>query len=85
MKELTEAYESCTIDVSVANAKTIKPIPKTDYTTGGYLMSIKHSNPRTKKLIGALLYTPVIFLGKTKRQRRSAVNKWLQFANQATK
>ena len=48
-------------------------------------MSIKHGNPTTKKLIGALLYTPVIFLGKTKRQRRSAAKKWLQFANQATK
>lgn len=48
-------------------------------------MSIKHSNPTTKKLIGTLLYTPVIFLGKTKRQRGSAAKKWLQFANQATK
>ena len=48
-------------------------------------MAIKHSNPTTKKLIGALLYTPVIFLGKTKRQRRSAINKWLQFSKQATK
>ena len=48
-------------------------------------MSIKHGNPTTKKLIGAILSTPVIVLGKTKQQRRSAVNKWLQCSKQATK
>lgn len=48
-------------------------------------MARRRKNTFNKKVIDALLNTPFILLGPTKRTRRSAAKKWLGVINQATK
>ena len=48
-------------------------------------MARRRGNTFNKKVIEAILYTPFIVLGSTKRKRRSAGKKWLNVMNQATK
>ena len=48
-------------------------------------MARSRKNTFNKKLIEALIYTPVIALGSTKRKRRSAAKKWLGVVNQVIK
>lgn len=48
-------------------------------------MARRRGNTFNKKVIDALVNTPFILLGPTKRQRKSAAKKWLGVMNQATK
>ena len=48
-------------------------------------MARKRKNAFNKKLIEAMMSTPIIVLGATKRKRRSAAKKWLGVADQAVK
>ena len=48
-------------------------------------MARRRRNTFNKKVVEAILYTPFIVLGSTKRKRRSATKKWLNVMNQATK
>lgn len=48
-------------------------------------MARRRKNTFNKKVIDAIISTPFIVLGSTKRTRRSATKKWLGVLNQATK
>ena len=48
-------------------------------------MARRRKNTFNRKLIEAMIYTPAIVLGSTKRTRRSAAKKWLGVIKQATK
>ena len=48
-------------------------------------MARRRNNTFNRKLIEAMICTPAIVLGSTKRTRRSAARKWLSVVNQALK
>lgn len=48
-------------------------------------MARRRGNAFNKKVIDAILFTPFIVLGPTKRNRRSAARKWLSVWKQACK
>ena len=48
-------------------------------------MARRRKNTFNKKVIDAIISTPLIVLGSTKRKRRSAAKKWLGVMNQAIK
>ena len=48
-------------------------------------MARRLKNTFNKKLIEAMICTPAIVLGSTKRTRRSAAKKWVGVIKQATK
>lgn len=48
-------------------------------------MARRRKNTFNRKLIEAMICTPAIVLGSTKRTRRSAAKKWLGVVNQAIK
>ena len=48
-------------------------------------MARSRKNTFNIRLIEAMLSTPIIVLGSTKRKRRSAAKKWLGVVNQAIK
>ena len=48
-------------------------------------MSRRRKNTFNKKTINAILSTPFIFLGPTKKSRKSAAKKWLDVLTQASK
>ena len=48
-------------------------------------MARRRGNTFNEKVIEALIYTPFIVLGPTKRKRKSAAKKWLAVWKQACK
>ena len=48
-------------------------------------MAKRRKNTFNKKVIEAIISTPLIAVGPTKRTRRSAAKKWLGVIKQATK
>ena len=48
-------------------------------------MARRRRNTFNRKVIDALLYTPFIVLGPTKRNRKSAAKKWISVIKQASK
>ena len=48
-------------------------------------MARRRKNTFNKKVIEAIVSTPLIVLGPTKRTRKSAAKKWLGVIKQATK
>lgn len=48
-------------------------------------MARRRKNTFNKKVIEAIISTPFIILGSTKRKRRSAAKKWLGVMNQSLK
>ena len=48
-------------------------------------MARRRKNTFNRKLIEAMISTPIIVLGSAKRTRRSAAKKWLGVVNQAIK
>jgi hypothetical protein len=48
-------------------------------------MARRRKNTFNKKVIDAIINTPFILLGSTKRKRRSAAKKWLGVIKEASK